>query len=139
MDLLSLGAKMFTKSLGGGSKGMDPGVLQSALGGLIGDGDQLNLGSLVSNMQKGGLGSLLGSWLGDGANQAVSSQQLGNILGDDKIRQFASRLDIDENLARNGLSQALPEVVDKSSSGGSLLDAVGGVGGLMGMVNKIIK
>jgi uncharacterized protein YidB (DUF937 family) len=113
--------------------------VQSALGGLIGDGDKLNLGSLVSSMQGGGLSSLVESWLGNGANQGVSSQQLSSALGDDNIAEFASRLNIDVDSARNGLSQALPEVVDKASSGGSLLDAFGGVDGLMGMVSKVLK
>jgi hypothetical protein len=30
-------------------------------------------------------------------------------------------------------------MVDKSSSGGSLLDSVGGIGGLMGMASKFMK
>ena len=140
MDILKLGAQLFANASGGGkSGGLDLGAVQSALGSLIGDGDKLNLGSLVSSMQSGGLGSLVESWLGDGANQGVSAQQLNSALGDDKIAEFASRLNIDESSARDGLSQALPQVVDKASNSGSLLDAFGGVEGLMGMVSKVLK
>ena len=132
MDILAMGAKLFAGAQQDGGTGLDIGAVQSALGKLIGDGDELNL-------QSGGLGSLVTSWLGDGSNEAVSSQQVGSILGEDNIAGFASSLNIDVDSARAGLSQALPGLVDKASGGGSLLDSVGGVDGLMGMVNKILK
>lgn len=138
MDILELGAQLFSKSQGG-SSGLDLNALQSALGGVIGEGDKLDLAGLVSNMQSGGLGSILESWLGDGSNNPVSPEQIGELLGSDKIASFAASLNIDPDSARAGLSQVLPEIVDKASSGGSLLDVVGGADGLAGMVGKLFK
>ena len=42
----------------------------------------------------------------------------------------ASQLGTDEGSLLDGLKDALPQMVDKASSGGSLLDSVGGLGGL---------
>lgn len=138
MDILELGAKVFSNAQSGDG-GLDMSAMQSALGGLIGDGDKLDLAGLVSSMQGGGMSSLLESWLGDGANSPVSAQQIGDILGSEKIASFASSLNIDTDSARAGLAEVLPEIVDKASSGGSLLDKVGGADGLAGMVGKLFK
>jgi hypothetical protein len=39
--------------------------------------------------------------------------------------------------AAGGLSDALPQMVDKASSDGSLLDSIGGVSGALGMASKL--
>ena len=54
-----------------------------------------------------------------------------------KISQAAAELGTDEGSLLNGLSQALPQMIDKSSSGGSLLDAVGGLDGALNMAKKL--
>ena len=64
-----------------------------------------------------------------------------DIFGKDKVSEFASKLNIDEGTASNGLADMLPQLIDKASSGGSLLESamgsMGGAGGLMGMVGKL--
>ena len=137
MDILQIGAQLVASKLG-----MDEskvGVIMSALGNLLGKGTggNVDIGSLVSNMmQSGGLQSMVGSWLGDGGNDPVSGDQITQIFGQEKIDSFAAELGIDAPTAVDGLTEALPQMIDKSSSGGSLLDAVGGVEGLAGMAKK---
>ena len=41
--------------------------------------------------------------------------------------------------ASSSLSQILPDLIDKSSKGGSLLDSVGGAEGLAGLASKFFK
>ncbi len=43
----------------------------------------------------------------------------------------------DEESLLQGLSEALPAIVDKSSSGGSRLDAIGGIDGALNMAKKL--
>ena len=43
---------------------------------------------------------------------------------------------VDEGGAADALSNFLPGLLDKASSGGNLLDKVGGLGGLAGMAKK---
>jgi uncharacterized protein YidB (DUF937 family) len=139
MDIMKMAAEMFAN--GTGNKNLDTSQIQSALSGLLGgQGGNLDLGKIVASMsQQGGLQSIVNSWLGDGANAPISPDEVKNVLGSDQVSQFASKLNIDPDTALNGLSQSLPAMVDKASSGGSLLDAFGGVGGLMKTVGKLFK
>jgi uncharacterized protein YidB (DUF937 family) len=116
-------------------------LVQSVIGGLLGgSGNQgIDIGSIVGNLQNSGLGDIAKSWLGDGNNQDITASQIESMLGSDKIREAASQLGTDQNELLRGLQKMLPQVVDKSSSGGSLLDAVGGIAGLAGLASKFLK
>ena len=138
IDLMQIGAQLLQSKLG---SNVQTGDIVSALSGLFG-GDNIDLGSLVSKMQgNGGLASMVTSWLGDGDNTAMSGSQVMDIFGQDKVSEFASKLNIDEGTASNGLADILPQLVDKASSGGSLIESamgsMGGAGGLMGMAGKL--
>jgi uncharacterized protein YidB (DUF937 family) len=141
MDLMKMGAELFANASGGDKGGLDMDAIQSAMSGLLGgQGDKLDLGKIMSNMNgDGGMMSVVNSWLGDGENAPISADQITSLLGSDKVAEFASKLNIDPQTALNGLSQSLPGVVDKASSGGSLLDSFGGVSGLMDSVGKLFK
>ncbi len=140
-DLLKMGAKMFidSKQSGDAGSGLDMGSLISAFGGLSGgsSGGGFDLGSLLSKMDSGGLGTIAQSWLGDGGNKSISPDQITEMFGADKISEFASNLGLSNNEAAGGLSEAIPNMVDKASSGGSLLESVGGVSGALGLAGKL--
>lgn len=142
MDLMKLGTELILSKLGNStSESGISSALSSLLGGTNSGEGGLDLGSLVSNMigNGGGLENIVGSWLGDGDNEAVSATQIKDILGGDKISEFASKLGIDEDLAADSLAEAVPQMVDKGSSGGSLLDAVGGVDGVLNLAKKFLS
>ena len=142
-DLIKMGATMFinSKMSGSNGSGLDVGSLVSALSGLAGgnsnDGGGLDIGSILGKMQSGGMGDVAASWLGDGDNEEVSSSQITDIFGSDKISEFASKLGLSEDEAVGGLRDALPNMVDKASSGGSILDSIGGIGGAINMASKM--
>lgn len=118
---------MIAKKLGGNNA-----AIGSVLGSLMGGGGQggLDVGSLVNGLKAKGMGDIAESWLGDGDNADISPDQLKEVLGSEKITEAAAELGTDEDSLLAGLKDALPGLVDKSSSGGSLLDAAGGLGGL---------
>ena len=140
MDLMKLATTVLASKLGG-SAGGNSDMLQSVIGGLLGGsgGQGIDLGSLVGNLQGGGLADIAESWLGDGDNAEISESQITDLLGSDKLKQAAQQLGADEGDLLSGLKEMLPQVVDKSSSGGSLLDSVGGIGGLASMASKFLK
>lgn len=140
MDIMKLATQLLASKLGGSSGGNGD-LVQSVIGNLLGgSGDKgLDLGSLVGNLEGGGLGDIAKSWLGDGDNAEISSSQLEGLLGSDKIKEAASQLGTDEGSLLSGLKDMIPQVVDKSSSGGSLLDSVGGLGGLASLASKFLK
>jgi uncharacterized protein YidB (DUF937 family) len=139
-NLLKIGAEAFINSnkSGEAGSGLDIGNLGSALSGLLGGGQGgIDLGSLVSKFSSAGLGNLVNSWLGDGANESISSDQITEMFGSNKISEFASKLGLSQEEAVGGLSDALPQMLDKASSGGSLLDSIGGLSGALGAAGKL--
>jgi len=137
-DLLQMGAKVFSESNLSGDAGsnLDLGSIVSALSGLTG-GQGFDLGSLMNNLDAGGLGDIATSWLGDGGNEGISPDQVASVIGSDKIADFASKLGLSTEEAVGGLSEALPQIMDQGSSGGSLLDAIGGIEGALGLAGKL--
>jgi uncharacterized protein YidB (DUF937 family) len=139
-SLLKIGAQAFINSnkSGEAGSGLDIGNLGGALSGLLGGGQSgLDLGSLISKFSSAGLGNLVNSWLGDGANESISANQITEMFGSNKISEFASKLGLSQDEAAGGLSDALPQLVDKASSGGSLLDSIGGLSGVLGAAGKL--
>ena len=141
-NLLKMGATLFRDSQqsGDAGSGLDISNLTSALSGLAGGGSSkggFDIGSLLSKMDSGGLGAIAKSWLGDGNNEAISPNQISDMLGADKVSEFASKLGLSKEEAVGGLSEALPQMVDKASSGGSLLDSIGGISGAISMASKL--
>ncbi len=143
MDLMKLGTQLLMSKLGGNAS---EGGVMSALSGLLGSGGSndsggLDIGSLVSGMMSGqgggdGLQGMVASWLGDGDNDAISGDQIKGLFGSDKIAEFAGKLGVDESTAADSLADAVPQMVDKSSSGGSLLDSLD-LGDVMNIAKKL--
>ncbi len=117
MDLMGM-ASDFLKgnSVEGGSDVM------GALSQLIGEGDSLNLESLLESMGgASGLGDIAASWLGSGENLPISAEQVSALFGSEKLSSFASSLGIDSDAAIDTITQVLPNLVDSSSPDGTLV------------------
>lgn len=139
MDVLKLGAQLLASQLDKDGDGLDLQDITSALSGLMSNNDgNVDLSGMVSKLGDNGLASVAASWLGDGENEAISAEQVGGLFSGEQIDDFAAKLGVDSDTALDSLSNALPNMVDQSSSGGSLLDMVGGVSGLMGMAKKFL-
>ena len=141
-DIVSMGTELFNDKLGASAEGIDNNVIQDALSGLLsndeGGFDLSNIMSSLTGDSEGGLASVVSSWIGDGENEAVDGSQLSNLFGSDAISAFAEKLGVDTDTALSGLSDVIPNVVDKATpDGSSLLDSVGGLDGLMGMAGKL--
>lgn len=136
MDILQLGAQLMGQKLGG-TANHNPDAIADVLQKLVGNGNTLDVAGMVSAMQSGGLASIAASWLGDGGNDAISTTQVRDLVGGDRLTEAAAQLGTDEGSLLTGLAEALPQMVDRSSSGGSLLDAVGGLGGALDMAKKL--
>jgi len=137
-QILKIGAQAFKSQVGqelAGSLALDK--IMDALAGLMpGDGKNVDLAALVGKMQGGGLAALAESWLGDGGNAGIGVEQLMSIFGGSDIARFADQLGLEQDTALEGLKAAVPEMVDKASTGGTL-ESLGGIGGVMGMAGKL--
>lgn len=100
------------------------------------------LQGLVQKFQAGGLGDVVSSWVGTGANQSVSSDQVQSVLGDDVVNNLAQSTNQDKSSVLAGLSSLLPHVVDQATPNGSVpdgqsLDASSLMGAVSGLLGKL--
>jgi uncharacterized protein YidB (DUF937 family) len=115
---------LFDQIVSGALRGAMGEAQSAALPGLLGQLlSQTNLGGiggLLAQLQQGGLGNEVASWLGNGANRAISPDQLQSALGDERLAQMtqASGLPLDQLLSM--LAQHLPQTVDRLSPNGVL-------------------
>lgn len=102
-------------------------------------GQSGGLGQILSQLQNSGLQEQVGSWLGNGANQQVSGQQLQDALGSDMLGQLAGQLGMGQGDVAGQLANMLPGLVDKVSPNGQV-DADGlDPSDLMGMLGGLMK
>lgn len=128
----------------GGNSASSPvgGILSSLLGGggaqqQQGAGGPMagGLGGLMSQFQNAGLGHIASSWMGNGANQQVSPDQLQQVFGQDQVNQWAQQSNMQPHDLLSQLSQFLPHAVDQMTPGGQMPqggDAFGGAGQNLG-------
>ncbi len=142
MDIMKIGTELLmqhlSKNSANGAAAPQGNALESVLGNLIGGGDSMDIAGLVNGLQKGGLADIAKSWLGDGENAAISADQVRDLVGGDKLAQAANSLGADEGSLLSSLQDVIPQMVDKSSSGGSLLDSIGGLEGVAGLAKKFL-
>ena len=138
MDIVQLGTQLLNEKMG---MQVDSATLNSALSQLLGDGQgNIDLAGLASQMASSGeLSNVLSSWLGDGANSAISADSIMGILGNSQVSDFASTLGTDAGTAAAGLADVIPQMMDQASSGGSLLESAGGLGGLMNAAKSLLS
>ena len=144
-ELLKMGADIIQGNSDDATTGLDKDSITNALGSLFGGENSLDLSSIISNMTNGeGLSEIVGSWLGNGENKPISMDSITDLLGTDKISEFASNLGLSEESAKGALADALPNLVDQATSGDnslvdSMLEKIGGAEGAMDMLGKMFR
>ena len=117
-------------------------ITNSANGASAGGG---GLGNLLAQFEQAGLGNAVQSWVGTGANQAISADQIAAALGSDTVAQLAQQIGLPPGDTASHLSELLPQVVDRLTpngavpeSGVSAQDLAGfeGLGDLLGRFGK---
>lgn len=122
---------------------------QAGAGSLIAVAGQLiekagGVQALVNMLQQHGLGGAVQSWVGTGANQPVSGEQLGRALQGgglgSLVQEAAGKLGVDPNVLLGGLSQVLPRVVDHVTPDGQVPAQTSGfdLGMLEGLAGKLL-
>lgn len=81
---------------------------------------QGGIGALAQRFHEKGLGGVVQSWISTGQNQPIDPQQIQNVLGGGQLEQLAERFGIPKETVAGGLSQILPQVVDKMTPNGQV-------------------
>jgi uncharacterized protein YidB (DUF937 family) len=109
----------------GGPGGQAPGGL-GGLGGLLAGGAGLGgllsggLGDLLAQFQGAGKGDAVNSWIGPGQNHAIAPHELSQVLSPDQIDLMTQRSGLSREDLLAGLSEQLPQLVDKLTPDGRL-------------------
>ena len=107
------------------------------------------LQGLVQTFEQQGAGGVIQSWIGNGANQPVSSEALQNILGSGALGDLAGKLGVSPEQASSVLARVLPHVVNHATpdgevpqsgqvDAGSVLGSIEQAGGLGSLVEGLL-
>ena len=112
--------------------GLDPQMIMGLVGTLINNAGGLQ--GILAKLQQGGLGEAAQSWIGTGANQPVSADQLGGALGPDLMGMLAQQLGGNTQQAAGTLADLLPGLIDQLTPQGRLPadNGMGALGALLG-------
>ena len=110
--------------LTGGSSGSQAGgmggllgSLLPALGGMLAGG---GLQQVLSGFQANGLSAQTDSWIGTGANEPISGEDVRKVVAPEELTRIASQLGVSEAEAADAVAKILPTVVDRVSPEGHL-------------------
>jgi uncharacterized protein YidB (DUF937 family) len=78
------------------------------------------LGGLLEHLQQAGLGEQADSWVSRGPNKPVSPDELTQVFGREGLGRIAQQAGVSEDEASRGLSELLPEVVDRMTPDGTV-------------------
>ena len=95
------------------------GLMEQALN-LINNPEIGGLPGLINKFQNGGLGDIVSSWVGTGANQSISADQIINAVGADRIHEIAGKLGVADSQISDGLTSVLPQIIDKLTPNGKV-------------------
>lgn len=101
---------------GGGGLGDILGQVLGGGGGSSGGG----LADILARFQNAGYGDQVDSWVGTGQNKPLPPDSLERVFGRDGLAEIARRAGVSEQDASRGLSQLMPEVVDRVTPNGQV-------------------
>lgn len=122
MEILNNIAKQFLTDVNADGK-VDLADAVSALQSLLADASgKLDFNGIISKLKNANLSETVDSWLSDGKNSILSADAITNLFDSEKLSKFAATLNIDIETAKNGLANAIPNLIDQISSGGQLIE-----------------
>ena len=75
---------------------------------------------IVAQLEQQGLGGTVRSWVGTGANQAITPDQIHQAFGSDTVKELAAKLGLSPDVLAAKLSQVLPQAIDKLTPAGAI-------------------
>jgi len=105
---------------GGGLSAENHNALLDTVAGMLSNQQSGGLQGLLQSFAQKGLGDVAASWVSTGQNLPISPAQLQGVLGSGKIQEIAQGLGLDASKVSAGLSQILPQVIDKLTPQGSV-------------------
>jgi uncharacterized protein YidB (DUF937 family) len=109
------------------------GLLDGVLGGAVGASMATLVSGLiekhggvqgiVAQLEQQGLGGTVKSWIGTGANEPITAQQIHQTFGADTIANLAAKVGLTPQDVLDKLTHALPQAIDKLTPAGVVAKA----------------
>ena len=115
-------AEVLKGALGGNVNQQQQSHLPDIFGQILKGTDLGSIGGLLKQLQEGGLERQIGSWLGNGQNLPVTPTQIREALGNEQIKELATKMGIPVEEVLKLLTQFFPEAVSQASPTGELAD-----------------
>jgi uncharacterized protein YidB (DUF937 family) len=119
MDILNTLKTVATQFMGGHAENL---TNLSETASLVGQAVQ-GLGGvqgLIEKMNTSGLGAIASSWIAQGANEAISGDQIQKLLGSDMVTQLAAKVGLSAEDSSQLVAKVLPKLIDSMSPNGQL-------------------
>ena len=81
---------------------------------------QGGLQAVMSKFEEQGLGSVVQSWIGTGANEAISADNIKKVIGEENLNALGQKIGMSTDDIAGKVATFLPTIVDKLSPNGSL-------------------
>ncbi|MEU9449151.1 YidB family protein [Streptomyces sp. NPDC048277] len=107
----------------GKDEGKGAGLLTALIGAMSHGQGGGSLGGLLETLARSGLTAQQDSWVGTGANQPVTGDQLRQALPDDALQQVAEETGTTPQKAADQLARVLPDAVDRLTPQGQVPQA----------------
>jgi uncharacterized protein YidB (DUF937 family) len=75
---------------------------------------------IVAQLEQQGLGGTVRSWVGSGANQPITADQIHQAFGSDLVKELAAKVGLSPDVLAGKLSQVLPQAIDKLTPAGAV-------------------
>ena len=75
---------------------------------------------IVAQLEQQGLGGTVRSWVGSGANQPITPDQIHQAFGSDMVKELAAKAGLSPDVLAAKLSQVLPQAIDHLTPGGAV-------------------
>ncbi len=128
-DLLKLAAEKFLEKAGpDAQQKLDLSGVGAALTWLLVDETgKIDLQQVVDKLSGAGLMNMAASWLGNGGNEGIGKDQVEGLFKQEELEGFAGKLGLDKDTAAEGLTGALPQLIDAASKDGQLMTSARGI------------
>jgi uncharacterized protein YidB (DUF937 family) len=82
--------------------------------------DNGGVAGLYEKFRNGGLAREFASWVSTGANELITPAQIEAVMGNEKVKAFATLLGIDITQATEFLARTLPALIDRLTPDGTI-------------------
>lgn len=97
-----------------------PSQEKSLLEGVVDMFKRDGVNGIMQQFKDRGLEDTVKSWIGTGSNRSISSGQVRDVLGQERISQLAQKAGVSEDRVAEVLKDVLPDAVDRATPGGTV-------------------